>query len=234
VSQLSLAGVSVAVAGRLLLSRVALTLPAGGCLALTGPSGLGKTRLLRAIAALDPALDPAADPAAGSPTPLLFAGRSPADWGYPAWRRTVLLVQQRGVMLAGTVRANLAAPFALAVAAAQPRPQQGRYDAVLRELGLDIAVLDQEAARLSIGQAQRVSLARALLSRPRVYLLDEPTAGLDPAATRLVEAAIRAACAAGASALVVSHDPAQPARLGAATLDLSRFAPLLSEVHHDR
>ncbi len=207
---LVLTDVAVSAAERPLLSEVGLSLAPGALLALIGPSGLGKTSLLRAVAALDDWRGH-----------ITLDDRTAAQWGYPAWRRAVVLVQQRGVMLAGTVRDNLAAGFGLSVAG--PPPPEDTTDTLLADLGLDRRVADQQADRISVGQAQRVSLARALLVQPRVLLLDEPTAGLDPEATRQVEAVIRRACAGGMCALIVSHDPDQPTRLGAATVDLARF-----------
>lgn len=208
---LRVAGMTVSAAGRALLVDVSLSVAPGEMLAIVGPSGLGKSQLLRALATLDDA-----------PGHLTLDHKSPSVWGFPAWRRAVVLVQQRGVMLDGSVRANLLAPFELAVS--KRPPSEADLVARLASLGIQSTVLEQSARRLSMGQAQRISLARALLIQPRVLLLDEPTAGLDPAATSQVEALLRAACDEGVGVILVSHDPDQPSRLGASVLHLARFA----------
>ena len=173
----------------------------GDRLAVRGASGAGKTLLLRALAGLD-ALDEGA---------LLADGAAVSH--LPAYRVTVAHVAQRPALFEATVRDNLRAPFAYAA-------QRDPYDedaavALLDALGRDAALLDQEADRLSGGEAQTVGLARALLPGPTVLLLDEPTAGLDPDRTASVEAAVAAFLAAGTgrAAVWTSHDAAQLARV---------------------
>ncbi len=209
---LSVTELSVAAGGTTLLRGVSLHLAAGDVVALSGPSGLGKSRLLRALCGLD--THEAGD--------VRLDGRPPASWGWPAWRRVVSLVQQRAVMLPGSVADNLRLAFQWQSACGASF-DVGTARQLLSDLGLPASLWGDEARRLSLGQAQRVALARALLTSPRVLLLDEPTASLDPASARRVEGAVRRACAAGAAALVVSHDPDQGGRLGAETLDLSPF-----------
>ncbi|MNT13546.1 L-cystine import ATP-binding protein TcyN [compost metagenome] len=83
----------------------------------------------------------------------------------------------------------------------------------MNRLGLPEAKLDALVHELSTGERQRMGLVRALLQRPRVLLLDEPTAALDQAATALVEAELSRFLAGGAGILLVTHSPEQAARL---------------------
>jgi len=84
---------------------------------------------------------------------------------------------------------------------------------LLPTLGLDAALLERPVAVASTGERQRLSLIRALLGKPRVLLLDEPTAALDEAARATVEGLLAARLAAGVAILMVTHDTAQGSRL---------------------
>lgn len=181
--------------GRALLRGVSLELAAGTRIGLLGPSGCGKTTLLRGAAGL-------ADLAAGA---TALRGRSPADWGWPAYRRRVVLLEQQSQLLDRTVAENLARPFAYRIAGT-PFPET-RARELIERLHMRDDVWDQNARQLSVGQQQRISLIRALLLDPDVMLLDEPASALDPAAARAVEDFIVEQCEkAGLSALIVSHD----------------------------
>lgn len=172
------------------LAPVTLALDAGAVAAVSGPSGAGKSLLLRALADLDP-----------SDGRVAVAGTERSSVSGPAWRRRVAYVPSDSGWWAETVGAHMADPE--------------RAADLLVRLGLDAGALAWPVSRLSTGERQRLALIRALIGAPEVLLLDEPTSGLDPAATAAVEALIRETCAAGACAVVVSHDIAQAARLGA-------------------
>ncbi len=157
----------------------------GEAAAITGPSGAGKTTLLLQIAKL---LDtPLRD---GEPA-IAVLGRQPRDWDEAAFRDAVTLVPQRSALLRGTVRSNLAL-----AANATENDMWAALDAVaLRETirargGLD-ARLGEGGSGLSGGQSRRLTLARALLRRPRLLLLDEPTEGLDTVTAAQVLEGIR-------------------------------------------
>lgn len=204
-------GLTLTAGSRTLLSHLDVDLPPAARLALTGPSGIGKTTLLRTLATL-------ADPAAGT---LTLDGLTPDALGHPAWRRRVVLVPQLPAFRDLTVAESLARPFTFRAAAA-PFPA-ARAAALLTRLALDPpTILAQRARTLSVGQQQRVALVRALLVDPAILLLDEPTSGLDPAATALVEALL--AETPDIACLIVTHDPAQAARLAPRALDLSPYA----------
>ncbi len=165
-----------------------LAVPPGGCATLAGPSGSGKSRLLRAIADLDPHegeayLD-------GTPR-AAFAGHT--------WRQAVIYLPADGAWWAERVGDHLAA--------IEPE--------TLATLGFDTDVAEWSVRRLSTGERSRLGLARAVALRPRVLLLDEPTANLDDATTEAVERVVQARREAGLAAVWVTHDPAQARRLEA-------------------
>lgn len=204
---------SVSAGGRVLVSGIGITLEKGEMVALCGPSGCGKTSLLRAVAGLD-------DPASGS---VLLNGRTPHETGWPRFRRSVVLVDQKPVLLPGSVRDNLALPFTYTVAAGAPFPESEAV-ALLDSFGVTRDRFTQEARTLSMGQQQRVCLARAFLLKPDVLLLDEPTSALDPEAVSSVENTLRTETRRrGLSALIVTHDREQARRLCDSTVDLSDF-----------
>lgn len=211
---LSARDLRVQAGGRDLLAGLDLDLTTGEVVAIRGPSGSGKTTLLRSLAMLQ-------DPAGGD---LRLQGRSPDQVGWTAWRRQVCLVAQLPAVFAGSVQGNLARPFGFRGTGASFHADQAR--ALLDDLLLADVDLAAGAARLSVGQQQRVCTARALLLQPVVLLLDEPTSALDPAAATALEDRVRADVERrGAAALVVSHDPARADRWCDRVLDV---APYLS------
>jgi len=195
-----------------LLEGLTFEVGGGQSVALTGPSGCGKTTLLRALAGLD-------DPAAGA---VRFRGRSPLQLGWPRYRRHVVFVHQRPVMLEATVEENLRRPLRHHAVdrAFDAEVVAGRLAAV----GLSRDHLRRPARTLSIGQQQRVSLIRALQLDPEVLLLDEPTAALDEESRESVEAMVREHCARKQKgAVLVTHDRAQAERLCSRTIDLRPY-----------
>lgn len=190
---------SITAAGKLLHSKLSFMLFPGELVAVTGPSGAGKTTLLRTVCGLQ-------DPSAGS---VLLEGRDAQDWGWPVFRRKVVLVSQKPTLLALTVEDNLRRPFAYKSAgqAAFPEPLARQ---LLDELGVGTGCWEQDAQTLSVGQQQRVSLIRALLLEPLVLCLDEPTSALDPESSVRVQSFIsRLAAERGLAALIVTHSPEQ-------------------------
>ena len=207
---LRLEGLKVGAGGVALLGDVSFELAEGELVALAGPSGCGKTTLLRAISGL-------IDPLCGR---VLFRGMTPDEIGWPRFRRDVVVVDQRPVLLDETVLRNLEKPFGYHIAVGARMPVRVARE-LLEEFGVGVHRLDQPARSLSQGQQQRVCLVRALLVSPAVLLLDEPTSALDPESVSVVERAIvQAARKRGLAALVVTHDREQAERLCDRTLDL--------------
>ena len=197
---LTVRDLSVAAGGQTLLAQINFELRAAELVALTGPSGLGKTTLLRALCGLD-------EPTSGM---VELENQTPAQWGHPAFRRRVLLVDQRPILFDATLEANLRRPFEFR--SAQTQFSRERAVELLERVGLNAERLTQNARSLSVGQQQRASLVRALLLEPSVFLFDEPTSALDGEAVAEVEALIREDLSArGAAGLVVTHS-AQQAR----------------------
>jgi len=176
--------------GRSVLRGFSLSVDAGERIAVLGPNGSGKSTLLRAIAGLDP----------------VDAGAIRADATHADANRAgkVGLVLQQGALFPHlSVLANTT--LALRVAA---RMAPAAADRAARDALALVAIdrLDAMPHELSGGQQQRVAIARALALAPRVLLLDEPTAALDPDATREVGRALAALSATGIATVFVTHD----------------------------
>jgi putative ABC transport system ATP-binding protein len=197
--------------GRTLWRAVSFELRPGERLALVGPSGAGKTLLLRQLALLDPLPQGR----------ILLQGRTPAQWTLPAYRARVVYVAQRPVAFGGTVEQNLRQ--VLLYAGHRGRSfQRQRILSWLAEVGRDEAFLGLAAERLSGGEAQLLALIRALQLDPLVLLLDEPTASLDAVTTERVERLLSDWLAGGPRAcLLTSHDAAQIRRCSDRQLSLA-------------
>lgn len=169
------------------------SIPAQGLTAIVGPSGVGKTTLLRLLNRLD-------DPDHGE---VLLDGRDVRDYGVLELRRRVQHVGQVPVTFPGTVVDNVIAAAGVAV---EP-------EALLQRVGLPLSVCRRDADRLSVGEAQRLCLARALAVRPGVLVLDEPTSALDAASKTGVEALIRSLADEGLTVVMVTHEARQAAEL---------------------
>jgi putative ABC transport system ATP-binding protein len=190
-----LRGVDAGPVGAPILRSIDLVVPANGVTVLAGPSGAGKSTLLRLLNRLD-------DPLDGE---ILWRNRPLTEWAPTELRRQVAMVFQRAPLFPGTVFDN----FRVAVADLA----QDRAVHVLEHVGLDPGVLDQDAGTLSGGEAQRMCVARALLTDPVVLLADEPTAALDRAARITVEDLGRSLADSGVAVIWVSHDTDQLRRL---------------------
>jgi putative ABC transport system ATP-binding protein len=184
-----------------ILSDVSFSVQRGGALTLVGPSGSGKSSVLRCLNRL-------LEPTSGI---VRFDGRDIRSFDPRDLRCRVALVMQTSVMFEGTVGDNLC----IRPANAPGDFSERRLAVVLDEVGLESNLLDRDAATLSGGEKQRVTIARALLRDPQALLLDEPTSALDPANTFLVvEAISRLRTTRTLSVIAVTHQPELVRRLG--------------------
>ncbi|MBX6364306.1 MAG: ATP-binding cassette domain-containing protein, partial [Gemmatimonadetes bacterium] len=161
--------------------------------ALVGPSGAGKTSLLRLLNRLD-------DPIAGE---VYFHGRPIPSYPVRELRRRVGFVFQTPVMFPGTVADNLRVAASIA---GEPPPGDAWIARLLAMVELAPALATRPADALSGGEKQRVALARALATGPEALLLDEPTSALDPeVAERLLATVARINAEQGHTVVMVTH-----------------------------
>jgi len=186
-----LEGVAFAAGDVCILRDVTLSIDAGPPTVLIGPNGSGKTTLIKLAMGL------------AAPT----AGRVRAAQPERAARRQAI-VFQKPVMLRRSAGSNVA----FALKAAGRAADKAAVMRLLDRVGL-AHLAARPARRLSGGEQQRLALARALARDPEVLFLDEPTASLDPAATKAVEDIIARAAAGGVKVLMATHDLGQARRL---------------------
>lgn len=190
--------------GKPLLEHVSFGVDPGEGLTIMGPSGSGKSTLLRLCNRL-------IDPTDGK---ILLDGK-PIE-GYPVQllRRRVSLVSQTPIFIQDlSLEKNLLFPINEGREATDPT--DGLAPRLLEQVGLAPEILQRRPEDLSVGEAQRFSLARALAAEPEVFLLDEPTSALDPTARSQIEDLVKRLQAAhGWTLLFVTHDLEQARRMG--------------------
>lgn len=198
--EMRLTGVSKSFAGRRILDAIALDLPAGSLQLLSGDNGVGKSTLLRIIAGLEKPCQGQFNPGAGA----------------KSWRQCradlqarVVYLHQSPFMFDGDINYNLA--YALPRGLSQAE-RKARIEAAVDWAGLQ-GLLGRAAKSLSGGERQRVALARAWLRKPRILLLDEPTANMDSTSRARTLELLGALKNEGHALLVASHDPAHFASL---------------------
>lgn len=179
-----------------IVSNLELDIVSGAPTILLGPNGSGKSTLLRLAMGL-------MRPTSGR---ITWGRRNEPD-------ERLAMVFQRPVMLRRTAAANVA--YAL-----RARDEK-RVGELLARVGLG-ALASRAARRLSGGEQQRLALARALARDPEILFLDEPTASLDPAATKAVEDIVRAVAASGVKIVMATHDIGQARRLAGDIMFLAR------------
>jgi len=203
---LRLEDLSFEAGGRRIIDGISLEIGAEARTVILGPNGAGKSVLMRLCHGL-------LAPTSGR---VVWNVRQPANG-----RHRQAMVFQRPIMLRRSALANVA--YGLKLAGVERHERQARAHRALERLGL--AHLAGRSGRvLSGGEQQRVALARAWALEPEVLFLDEPTANLDPTATREIEAAIAGIGVAGTKIIMVTHD------LGAA----KRLADEIIFIHNGR
>jgi multiple sugar transport system ATP-binding protein len=194
-AEIELRGLTKRFGGTAALSDVSMTIPDGAFVVLLGPTGAGKTTILRLVAGLETA-------DAGE---VLFDGR-PVTGLTPAQRDVAMVFQQYSLYPHMTVNENLAFPLKSPLLRTPPDEVGRKVRAVAETLQI-AHKLDNKATALSGGEMQRVSIGRALVRDPVVYLMDEPLSSLDAklrADLRIELKAIQAE--RGATFLYVTHD----------------------------
>lgn len=177
-----------------LLQDLSFRLKRGEVLGITGPSGSGKTTLLLSLARLR-------DFDGGE---IYLQGKAAQEWDPREWRRQVHLVFQSPVLLGPQVFADLQLGQKIRKGAeVLTEAEAGRW---LQRVHLSPRLLHQDSKKLSLGEAQRVSLARALMIGPELLLLDEPTASLDEHSKELLWQTFRELKDHGQTMILVSHD----------------------------
>lgn len=184
------------------LEVAALALQPGTLYHLHGANGAGKSTLLHLLALL---LVP-------SQGVMRYCGEAITSAGQRLrLRRQITLVEQQPYLFAGTVAENLA--FGLRLRDVHGDLQRQRIARALQMVGLE-GFAGRRVRQLSGGESRRVALARALVLRPQLLLLDEPTGGLDQASHTLFEECLAALPAQGTTVVLASHDTDQLTRLG--------------------
>jgi len=196
-------GVSALARDVTLVRGVSLQVDAGAPTVLVGPNGAGKSTLIRLAMGL-------LAPTSGR---ITWGGRAETDGARRA------MVFQRPVMLRRSVAGNIG--YALHAAGIARAARRERVADLLAQAGLaDLTA--RPARRLSGGEQQRLALARALARDPEVLFLDEPTASLDPAATKAVEDIVHAIAVSGVKIVMATHDIGQARRLAGDIVFLAR------------
>lgn len=181
--------------GREVLREVSASFEKGRASAVVGPSGSGKSSLLRCLNRLE-------EPETGR---VLLDGTDIRELPPTKLRCRVGMVGQTPIIFEGGIRANLA--YGL------EHPEEDKLAGCLEVVGLPVDFLDRESSALSVGQAQRVCIARALVRDPEVLLLDEPTSALDRDAVQTIEELLVSLGQRGLTLVLVTHDLAQARRV---------------------
>ena len=197
--------------GQEALSGLSLTVDAGEMVFVTGHSGAGKSTLLKLVALID-------RPTGGQ---IIVDGQNTARVKrrrIPAYRRQIGMVfQDHKLLYDRPVFDNVGLP--LVIAGASPRETGRRVRAALEQVGL-LHKEKQNPETLSAGEQQRVGIARAIVTRPKLLIADEPTGNLDPDLSLEVMRIFRRFNEVGVTLMIASHDISLIDRLGCRRIEL--------------
>jgi ATP-binding cassette subfamily C protein len=188
---------------RLVLHGIELRIAAGEMVGVIGPSGAGKSTLVRALVG--------AQPVAGGG--VRIDGAALGDWPEEQLAQAIGYVPQEPTLFAGTIKQNIARfrygagedAAALDAEVVRAAQQCGAHSFILRLPQAYDTRLGWNGAGLSVGQAQRIALARALFGQPRILVLDEPNASLDAEGEAHLSSALAEQKRAGVTIVVVAH-----------------------------
>lgn len=180
---------------QLIIDQISLNVAAGDFLTISGPSGGGKSTLLRLIASL-------VTPTSGE---IFFNGRNQTDYPYTEYRREVSYCFQQPTLFGESVYDNLVFPYQLR----EKVPDENFLLEHLQIVDLPKNYLDKPITQLSGGERQRVALIRNILFLPRILLLDEVTVGLDEKNKAIIRQLITHIHQSQVTILQVTHDDAE-------------------------
>jgi ABC-type iron transport system FetAB ATPase subunit len=181
------------------VAPLSFSLRAGQCLAIAGPSGAGKTRLLRLLADLD---EGGGD--------VLLDGLPRSAFSAPDWRAKVLYQGAESAWWRPSVLEHF------------PRDEHEAAVSLAARLALGAERMAADISQLSSGERQRAALVRALLKRPTVLMLDEPSSALDPDNVERMESLLLERLRGGMAMLLVTHSKEQAQRLADGAIKVSR------------
>jgi multiple sugar transport system ATP-binding protein len=202
-AHIQLRNISKAFGSAMALQGLDLDIADGEFFVLLGETGAGKTTTLRLIAGLE-------TPTAGQ---IFIDGADVADWG-PAERDVALVLQQYSLYPRYTVRENLEFPLKPKIRRVPDEEIRERVARVARTLRIE-HLLDRKTDRLSGGEMQRVSIGRAIVRKPRVFLMDEPLSALDAKLREALRTELKnLQVSLGATFLFVTHDQIEAMSMG--------------------
>jgi multiple sugar transport system ATP-binding protein len=202
-AQIELKGISKTFGKHAALSDLDLKIEDGEFFVLLGQTGAGKTTTLRVVAGLE-------KPSTGR---VIIDGQDMTDWG-AAERDVALVLQQYSLYPRYTVRENLEFPLKSPSRRVEPAEIKERVDRVARTLRIE-HLLDRKTDRLSGGEMQRVSIGRAIVRKPRVFLMDEPLSALDAKLREALRTELKnLQMNLGATFLFVTHDQIEAMSMG--------------------
>ncbi|MFQ6008474.1 MAG: ATP-binding cassette domain-containing protein [Candidatus Zixiibacteriota bacterium] len=184
-----------------IIDRFTFSFQEGSVYTIIGPSGAGKSSLLRLLNRLD-------EPSEGE---IFFRHQSIKAYSPCQLRRKIGFLFQTPYLFLGTVRDNLLY--------ADNKLPSDAIERLITQVQIPLAWIERSVDTLSIGEKQRVALARLLATGPEIVLLDEPTSALDPSYTESIETLIKDIVhQMGLTVIMVTHNPQQALRIGGKTL----------------